>query len=90
MVRFGAKNDNDTAMVILTDKDRKPLAVGSPVRLENSEETFVVGYDGQAYLKGLGATNTVLVTTDGGECRATFPFTPDKDSQVLIGPVVCK
>ena len=35
-MRFGAKNDNDTAMVILTDKDRKPLAVGSPVRLENS------------------------------------------------------
>jgi len=32
----------------------------------------------------------VLVTTNGGECRATFPFTPDKDSQVLIGPVVCQ
>jgi len=90
VVRFGAKNDNDTAMVILTDKDRKPLAVGSRVRLENSEETFVVGYDGQAYLKGLGATNTVLVTTDAGECRATFPFTPDKDGQVLVGPVVCQ
>ena len=90
VVRFGAKNDNDTAMVILTDKDRKPLAVGSRVRLENSEEAFVVGYDGQAYLKGLGATNTVLVTIDGGECRATFPFTPDKDNQVLVGPVVCQ
>jgi outer membrane usher protein len=90
VVRFGAKNANDTAMVILTDKDRKPLAVGSRVRLENSEETFVVGYDGQAYLKGLGATNTALVTTDAGECRATFPFTPDKDSQVLVGPVVCQ
>jgi outer membrane usher protein len=77
-------------MVILADKDRKPLAVGSRVRLENSEETFVVGYDGQAYLKGLGATNTALVTTDAGECRATFPFTPDKDSQVLVGPVVCQ
>jgi outer membrane usher protein len=77
-------------MVILTDKDRKPLAVGSRIRLENSEETFVVGYDGQAYLKGLGATNTVLVTTDAGDCRATFPFTADKDGQVLIGPVVCQ
>jgi len=90
MVRFGAKNDNNTAMVILTDKDRRPAAVGSRVRLENSEEPFVVGYDGQAYLKGLGATNTVLVTTDGGECRATFPFTPDKDNQVVVGPVVCQ
>src|SRR5207244_4599 len=40
VVSFGAKNDNDTAMVILTDKDRKPVAVGSRVRLENGEETF--------------------------------------------------
>jgi outer membrane usher protein len=90
VVSFGAKNDNDTAMVVITDKDGKPMAVGSPVRLENSEETFVVGYDGQAYLKGLGATNTVLVTTEAGECRATFPFTPDKDNQVVVGPVVCQ
>src|SRR5262245_30993029 len=90
VVRFGAKNDNDSAMVILTDKDRKPLAVGSSVRLENSEETFVVGYDGQAYLKGLGATNTAVVTTEAGECRATFPFAPDKDNQVVVGPVVCQ
>jgi len=50
----------------------------------------VVGYDGQAYLKRLGATNTVLVTTDGGDCRATFPFTPDKENQVVVGPVVCQ
>ena len=90
VVSFGAKNDNDTAMVIITDKDKKPMAVGSPVRLQNSEEVFVVGYDGQAYLKGLGATNTLVVTTDAGECRATFPFTPDKDNQVVVGPVVCQ
>jgi len=90
VVSFGAKNDNDTAMVIITDKDKKPVAVGSSVRLENSDEMFVVGYDGQAYLKGLGATNTVLVTTEAGECRATFPFIPDKDNQVVVGPVVCQ
>jgi len=90
VVRFEAKNDNDTAMVVLTDKDNKPLAVGSPVRLENSPEAFVVGYDGQTYLKGLGASNVALVTTDRGECRASFPFTPDKENQVVIGPVVCQ
>src|SRR5262249_515560 len=90
VVSFGAKNNNDTAMVILIDKDKKPIAVASPVRLENKEETFVVGYDGQAYLKGLGATNTVVVTTEAGECRASFPFTPDKDNQVVVGPVVCQ
>src|SRR5262249_49425614 len=76
VVRFEAKNDNDTAIVILVDKDKKPLAVGSPVRLENSQDEAVVGYDGQTYLKGLGASNVALVTTDHGECRASFPFTP--------------
>ena len=77
-------------MVILTDKDSKPLPVGLPVRLKNSEETSVVGYDGQTYLKGLAASNVALVTTDRGECRASFQFTPDQDNQVVIGPVVCQ
>jgi len=30
------------------------------------------------------------IDLDGGKCRASFPFTPQKDSQVVIGPVVCQ
>ena len=90
VVAFGVKTDVKAAVVILTGKDGKFIAPGSRARLDGTEEPFVVGYDGRAYLKGLGATNTVVVGEGEEECRASFPFTPKKNSQVVIGPVVCQ
>ncbi len=90
VVGFGVKTDVKAAVVILTDKGGKFIAPGSTGRLEGVNDPFVVGYDGRAYIKGLGATNTVVVGDDGGECRAAFSFTPKKNSQVVIGPVVCQ
>src|SRR5438105_3579608 len=90
VVAFGVKTDVKAAVVILTGKDGKFIAPGSRARLDGTEEPFVVGYDGRAYLKGLGATNTVVVGESDDECRASFPFTPKKNSQVVIGPVVCQ
>ncbi len=90
VVKFGIRNDNAAAMLRLVDKENKPIAVGATVRLENSEEAAVVGYDGETYLSGLAATNTVVVTTEKGDCRAAFPFTPDAEHQVVIGPLVCQ
>jgi len=48
------------------------------------------GYDGRAYVEGLGATNTVVVAAPTGECRATFPFAAKDNSQVVIGPLACQ
>ncbi len=90
VVKFNAKSDNNVAMLHLIDKDGKPLAVGASARLENGVEDAVVGYDGETYLSGLAASNTVVVTTDKGECRASFPFAPEADRQVVIGPLVCQ
>jgi outer membrane usher protein len=50
----------------------------------------VVGYDGRAFVQGLGATNTVVITEPAGECRATFPFAAKDNTQVVIGPLVCQ
>lgn len=90
VVDFGVKTDVKAAAVILTGKDGRFIAPGSHGRLEGTNEPFVVGYDGRTYIKGLGATNTVVVADGIGECRAAFPFTPQKNSQVVIGPVVCQ
>jgi outer membrane usher protein len=90
IVDFGVKTEIKTAVVILTDKAGKLMAPGSPGRLEDGGESFVVGYDGRAYVKGLSDTNTVVVSDSRGECRASFPFAPKKNSQVVIGPVVCQ
>ncbi len=90
VVNLDVKSEAKGALLVLHGKDGKVLAAGSSGKLEGGNEPFVVGYDGRAYVKGLSASNTVLVTHAGGECRASFPYTPDKDAQVSIGPVVCE
>jgi outer membrane usher protein len=90
VVNFGVKTDARSAVVVFTGKDGNVIAAGSRGRLEGSAEPFVVGYDGRAYLKELNAMNAVTVADGANECRASFPFAPQKNSQVVIGPVVCQ
>jgi outer membrane usher protein len=90
VVGFGVKTDVAAAVLILVGKDGKFLAPGSAGRLDGASETFVVGYDGRAFVQGLGATNTVVITEPAGECRATFPFAAKDNTQVAIGPLVCQ
>lgn len=90
IVNLDVKSEAKGALVVLHGRDGKVLAPGSSGKLEGAGEPFVVGYDGRAYVKGLAAANTVVVTHAGGQCRASFPYTPDKDAQVLVGPVICE
>ena len=90
LVSFGVKTDIQAAVVIVLGKNGKPIAPGSQGRLEGADEPFVIGYDGRAYIRGLGATNIVVIIDAGAECRASFPFTSIKNSQVVVGPVVCQ
>jgi outer membrane usher protein len=78
------------AIVIIRGADGKAVPVGSKGQINDSAESFVVGYDGRAYVRGLQPTNTIAVTVGGNDCRASFPFTPAEDRQVVIGPVVCQ
>jgi outer membrane usher protein len=90
VVGFGVKTDVKAAVLVLSDKNGHFVEPGSQGRLEGANEAFVVGYDGRAYVKGLGVTNTIVVGDGANQCRASFAFTPQKNSQVVIGPVVCQ
>jgi outer membrane usher protein len=90
LVRFGVKTGIQSAIVVLTDKDGKVLPPGTTGRLDGSDEEFIVGYDGRAYIKGLAESNNIVVTLESGECRAAFPFAGEKGSQVVIGPIACQ
>ncbi len=89
-VDFGINTDVKAAVVILSDKAGNFIVPGVRGHLEGAKEAFVVGYDGRAYVKGLGAANSVAIDLGGSECRASFPFTPQKNTQIVIGPVVCR
>lgn len=90
VVGFGVKTNVKAAIVVLADKTGKLITPGSRGKIEGGGEPFVVGYDGRAYVKGLSATNTVVISDGTNECRVSFPFTPRKNAQVVIGPVVCE
>lgn len=79
------------AVVILVDAGGVPLPVGDVVVLEDSDEPAVVGYDGRAYLTGLGVHNRIRVQRQNApDCAASFDFTPAPGKQGLIGPLTCQ
>lgn len=79
------------AVVILVDGTGTPLPVGSVVILPSMAEPAVVGFDGRTYLTDLGAHNSIEVRReDGGECSASFDFTPVAGQQIEIGPLTCR
>ena len=90
VVRFGVKTETNAAVLILSHRDGTFVPPGTGGSLEASNQPFVVGYDGRAYLTGLGPTNTVVVDDSHGPCRASFAFAPKKDSQVVVGPLTCQ
>ena len=89
-VDFGVNLDVRGAVVVLVGPDGKALPPGSRGRLEGANQDFVVGYDGQAYLKGLDAHNVVSVDAGDTQCRAEFAYRTEGPRQPKIGPVPCR
>ena len=89
-VNFKVKREGTSAIVILKRPDGSFVDAGSRGRIDGNAEQFLVGYDGQAFIKNLATRNTAVITIDKGECQAQFEFIPKADTQVVIGPVVCE
>jgi outer membrane usher protein len=76
------------AVVVLHTVKGAPVPPGAAATL-NGDETFLVGYDGQAYLKGLAARNTLQVDWGGGRCSVEFEYHAVAGAQQQIGPLRC-
>ncbi|MDQ8729442.1 fimbria/pilus outer membrane usher protein [Bradyrhizobium sp. LHD-71] len=91
VVKFGVEQTSEAALITFVDASRKPIDVGSQGILEGSDEGFVVGYDGQSYLRDLNAHNAVRIGLAGGNtCRAEFDYSRQPGEQVAIKDVVCQ
>ncbi len=86
---FGVDAHVDAATVKLQDAAGRPVPVGTKGHREGEAEAFVVGYEGQAYVKHLREANTVILDLGDHDCRATFPYRPTPGHHVAIGPVPC-
>ncbi|MGH6859586.1 MAG: fimbria/pilus outer membrane usher protein [Phyllobacterium sp.] len=91
VIDFNVSSSTAAALVSLVDTAAQPLQAGLGGHLEGSQEQFVIGYDGEAYISGLGAANRITVDLlDGKACQASFPYRARPGSQVKIRNVVCR
>lgn len=88
-VKFKVELDPKNATVILKRPNGSFVPAGSEGQVEGGQ-SFLVGFDGEAYIKGLKDQNTVTVKLDGGTCSARFAFKPAKGTIPIIGPEVCQ
>ncbi|MER9406096.1 fimbrial biogenesis outer membrane usher protein [Mesorhizobium caraganae] len=91
VVKFGVSEAPKAALVTLVETSGTPMEAGLKGRIEGSKEEFVIGYDGQAYIRGLAAENAVVIDrSDGSSCQAEFPYKPEPGQQVAIKNVACR
>ncbi|MBB6487884.1 outer membrane usher protein [Rhizobium lusitanum] len=90
VVKFGVAEAPQAALVTIVDKNGAFLPAGLSGRLQGASEDFVIGYDGQAYIRGLHARNSIEVSfEDGTKCHGDFPYKPQRGEQVVIDNVRC-
>jgi outer membrane usher protein len=89
LVKFKVHSDTTAALVVLVRADGSFVPAGSAGRIDGGDE-FVVGYDGQAFIKNLGGSNLATIEFANGTCRASFNFAPQPGQQVRVGPVMCQ
>jgi outer membrane usher protein len=90
LASFKVHRDQASALIVLTRADGTLVPAGSQGRLDGNGEGFVVGYDGEAFVKGLAGSNPLTVDLAQGSCHASFRFKPQPGKQVRIGPVICR
>ena len=89
LVKFKVHSDTTAALVVFVRADGSFVPAGSAGKIDGGDE-FVVGYDGQSFIKNLGSSNLATIEFAAGSCRASFNFTPRSGEQVRIGPVTCQ
>ena len=90
VVKFGVAEAPQAALVTIEDKTGAFLRAGLSGKLQGADEEFVIGYDGQAYIRGLHGQNTIEVSLeDGTKCHAQFAYKPQRGQQVVIDNVRC-
>ncbi|GGW61744.1 fimbria/pilus outer membrane usher protein [Alishewanella tabrizica] len=77
------------ALVIVQDKNGRPIPVGSIATINNENTPFFVGWDGELYLERLQSTNTVILKNGKLTCVISFNFAAKPNDIPVLGPFVC-
>lgn len=83
-----ARTDN-AAVVVFRAADGEFIAAGARGLLVDADKTFVVGYDGRAFIEGLAPHNAVTIDAGDKTCQASFAFAAVPGQQAVIDNVTC-
>ena len=89
LVKFDVRRDTASALVTFVMTDGGFVPAGAVGRLADGAR-FVVGYDGQAFVRNLAAVNEAEIQFAGGQCHASFSFAQRPGEQVQIPGVECR
>ncbi len=88
-VQFKVQSNMAAALVVFARADGSFVPAGAAGKVDGGEE-FIVGYDGQSFIKELKSSNSVAIQFNDTICHADFDFVPRQGEQVQIGPVTCR
>jgi outer membrane usher protein len=77
------------ATLTLQFEDGKPFPSGAKVQLAGSDAFYVVGFDGEVYLTGLGPVNLLRAKWGGQLCEIKISFPATKDPLPYLGIFIC-
>lgn len=85
-VNFAMDSGTRSLVVVLRDRDGRPLPPGSRGTVLESGRRFLVGFDGRAFLTEAGTQNTIEIDLGARDCRAAFaaPANPGLDREVAL------
>ncbi|TNF17703.1 MAG: fimbrial biogenesis outer membrane usher protein [Rhodobacteraceae bacterium] len=87
-VSFGG-TDAGGVLVVLRDGAGRVLPAGTVVEVNGRSEEAYVGYDGETWIEGPKARNTLKAALPGGTCTARFTYVASEALQDVIDPVEC-
>ena len=89
LVRFPVERVRAAMLKILL-ADGTALPVGAQVQLDQQEEIFPVGMDGEVYVSGLMARNVLRASWQGRSCLIPLGFSPSRDPMPFLGSFKCE
>lgn len=89
IVDFGVATDRTPLRAVLHDARGALIPAGTRGTIEETGETFVVGYDGEIYLENAKAGETLRIERGSGDCRVAVSAI-DRDNPVQSEALACR
>lgn len=86
---FPVRRSRGATLTLRLD-DGAPMPTGASVQIVGDDRTYAVGFDGEAYVTGLGPANRLRATWRGQSCAFDVALRASADPLPDLGTFICK